>query len=86
MKLFDKFCMVVCILIVGIILGYGWRMHHEGLINIHYQSQAEDNLNKLENEFHEAIAHPRSFQIFQGQFIVWPVDIVKKRFYYKGRK
>jgi hypothetical protein len=59
-------------------------MIHERQIEQYYESQAEQDLSTLEQEFHSALEHPSTFKIFQGQFEVYPVKPVdKKRFHYK---
>lgn len=84
MTKFDRFIsyFLAALLFTG--LGYCWRMVHERKIEQFYESQAEQDLSTLEQEFHSALEHPKTFKIFQGQFEVYPVKpISKKQFYYQ---
>ncbi len=74
-KLFTIFLSIF----LGLVAGY-WLCYKVYLSDL---TKCEKDSLKLENEFHEAVAKPRSFHIFNHQFRVWPVDTVKKAFHYK---
>lgn len=86
MKTFEKYFYLIVLFLFSFSFGYGLRMHHESQIIQSQISQAEKEIEELENEFHEAWEEPREFKIFNSQFIVYPIKAVKKTFCYKKQQ
>lgn len=78
--------LLVTVFMSALILGYALGMHHEAKIQEGYQSQAEEDLVALEEEFYSASERPRTFHIFNGQFEIYPVKESKNRFHYRKVK
>ncbi len=78
-KISDKIIKIFLILFIGIALGYGWAYS----IYLTDNSKCEKDSLNLETEFHEAVQKPRSFHIFNHQFEVYPISVLKKQFAYR---
>lgn len=83
-KVSDKIIKIFLILFIGIALGYGWAYS----IYLSDNSKCEKDSLKLENEFHEAVIPQKahSFHIFNSQFEVYPISVLKRQFAYKKAK
>lgn len=81
MKDFTKKFLVTIIisLLIGFVLGYWlcWSQWQD------HKFRAEKDLYELEMKFHTALANPHTFHIFNGQFEVYPVKGIDRRFNYK---
>jgi len=82
----EKYVSTLILSVVMIGVGYGWRIHHERLIQKTNQSQAEKDLRELEQEFIKASDNPKTFHIFNHRFEVYPIKGYKNRFHYRRIK
>jgi len=85
-KHFDKLFTILVIILIAILFGYALRIYHEDKIQESFQSQAEQDLATLEEEFYSALVNPHSFHIFNGRFEVYPVKDSVRRFHYRRIK
>jgi len=85
-KHFNKFLVILLLVLISVMIGYVLRVHHEGKIRKTYQSQAEKELATLEEEFHSAIKKHRKFYIFNRRFEVCPLRESDRTFYYRELK
>ncbi len=83
---FYKLFKILLIILFSVMLGYVLRIHHETKITESYQSQAEQDLATLEEEFHAALEKPLNFLIFNGKFEVYPARESDERFHYNKPK
>jgi len=77
---------ILVTVVMSLILGFALGMHHEAKIQEGYQSQAEEDLVSLEEEFYSALDKPHAFHIFSRQFEIYPVKESKRRFHYRKVK
>ncbi len=80
---FDRLFIILVVILVAILIGYALRMYHEDKITVSYQSQAENDLTALEEEFYSALENPHTFYIFNGKYKVYPVKNSERRFHYR---
>jgi len=85
-KRFNKLFKIFLIIFFSVMLGYALRIYHESKIAESHQSQAEQDLATLEEEFYAALEKPRSFHIFNGTFEVFPLRKSDRKFHYKKSK
>jgi len=82
----SRFVGYVLIISISFFAGYFARMHQEYQVSKSYETQAEEELKALEQEFHDSLKEKREFLIFNGQFKVYPVKYKnQKKFHYSKR-
>ena len=81
MEKLDAFCKWFIVILLSVAAGYFWAYK----VYSSYESQAEKDLNALEEQFHKSLEKPHSFHIFNSQFEVYPINVKHKKFHYRRK-
>lgn len=68
MKILEKIIYIFALIFIGVVLGYGWRMHHENKFNLNTKWQ----LALLEGQLKEAIDERRPFFLSESNILIIP--------------